>query len=680
MTTKNFILKELRVHPECIDGYRKILKGTSFTFNKLGADGDAPADEIAQKLFGKRVFIQTIVGKNGSGKSSILEIIYRMINNYSYYILLGSKPKRVAAEPIYLIEGLSADLDFIINNTLCSLQIRNKSLSFIQGVKMIFFGELHEDFKGFEDYNNVKPQLIKELASSSFYTIVTNYSFQSLINNDFKDDIARNSANGKQTGFASNGNWLDSLFRKNDGYITPIVLNPYREDGRLDLNREYYLTQSRMSALLIEARDKGKQLLTGYQLATIYYKSNLDHFLPKFFSKYNPLDEGIHLDQVLLAMTTENSVANIVIKAYGLKEPKVNGTDAVPYAYLVYKTLSIAGKYPQYEDYKNIPSVISFNKKTNASGGADLQAVVRDILEDRSHVNTKIFQTLNYLSAHPEHLDELSLSTYIPYASQNSFKDITEIMEHLPPPYYRQEIMLLRNGAGKEEIKLSSLSSGERQFVYTISTIVYHIKNLLSIQQTNRIRYRNINIVLDEVEICFHPEYQRRFINWFLELIERLNLTRSCSFNILIVTHSPFILSDIPKSNILYLEDGEQLSDNDLINPFAANLNDILYQSFFLEGGFMGEHAKNLINSAMNVLIRKIDKGSIGKSSQWSEETLRGLIDIIGEPLLKDNMLSLFNQAFNRPSTEELLRIKDEEIRHLRDQLNLDNNNNNNNN
>ncbi|RZK26782.1 MAG: hypothetical protein EOO43_01765, partial [Flavobacterium sp.] len=664
----------LRVHPDCDKKYRKILKGTSFTFNHLHLS-EGTSTHIEQELFNRGVFIQTIVGKNGSGKSSILEIIYRIINNYAYYILCYSKPKRVAAEPIYLIEGIDADLDFVIDNKLCSLQVRDKSLAFVTGDKKVYFGAAHKNFEGFENYNIVKPQAIVELVSKSFYTIVTNYSFQSLISKDFQDDVAKDFTNGKTIGFGSNGNWLDSLFRKNDGYMTPIVLNPYREDGKIDLNREYILTQSRMSALLIEARERKKELLADYSLNNIHYTANIEHFLYKFFPAIKEANPQDLFNSVVTSIKVKGTVANTIIKAFGLTDHNLNVSDYFPYAYLVYKTLSTAGKYPQYEDYKNIPSIKDYDKAVTKAIREDLNNVVKDILTDKSHVNTKIFQTLNYINEYREHIDKLSLNDYKPYLKQDRHKDLTAIIEHLPPPYYQQEITLCKEDKGigdqeKEEIKLSSLSSGERQFIYTISTIVYHIKNLLSIQRQNSIRYRNINIVLDEVEICFHPEYQRRFIDWFLALIQRLNLNRNCSFNILIVTHSPFILSDIPKRNILYLENGEQIKGTDLINPFAANINDILYQSFFLEGGFMGEHAKKQINSAMEALITKIDRKTLPIRSPWSEEKLLNLIEVIGEPLLKDNMLSLYNQAFDKPSVEELLKSKDEQIRDLTEKLN----------
>ncbi|WP_286733046.1 MULTISPECIES: AAA family ATPase [Sphingobacterium] len=666
MDIKNFLLQELRIHPDCDPQYKKVLKGTRFIFNTL--DKSLSDDTISRKLFGQRVFIHTIVGKNGSGKSSILELIYRIINNYSYYILKGTRPKRVAAEPIYLIEGLSVDLEYVVDDKACTIFVRNKSLALIQRDKKVYFGEFHSDFESFEDYNQSKPQVIRDLASASFYTIVTNYSLQSLVNMDFKNEVVKEMATGKGTGITTNGNWLDSLFRKNDGYITPIVLNPYREDGILNLNREYYLTQSRISALLIETRNKRKQFLEGYQLATINYNNNIEHFLPKFFEKYNSADLSIHLSELLFAIREGRSIASFIIKEYNLFPKLEKEEDVIPYAYLVYKTLNVSSKYPQYEQFQNIPPLHSFDKVPSSLEQEDLKLVIQEILIDKSHVNTKIFQTLNYINLYDKHLEQLTLDSYKPYLNKAIYKDLNEIMEYLPPPYYIQEVMLLRVEENST-MRLSDLSSGERQFIYTVSTIIYHIKNLLSIQNTHRIRYRNINIILDELEICFHPEYQRKFIDQFLDLINRLNILRNCSINILIVTHSPFILSDIPKTNILYLERGEQLFDQNLVNPFAANLNDILYQSFFLSGGFMGEYAKNQINSAVKALMYKIDRGNLPKKSDWSKNTLKGLIDIIGEPLLKDNLLSLFHQAFDIISIEDQLRMKEEEIKSLKDQL-----------
>jgi AAA15 family ATPase/GTPase len=666
MSPKNFIINELRIHPECNEIYTKVLKDKSYRFNQLGLNEEPGKNPLERNIFGKGIFIQTIVGKNGSGKSSVLELVYRIINNFSYFILKGTRPRRPSAEPVYLIEQIYADLYFIIDDIPCCFQVRDQSFGIVRGEERIYFGEKIEEFKDYALFDGNKKDSFIKLASSYFYTIATNYSFQSLISHDFDKDIVTKFISSEGAGAGSGGNWLDNLFRKNDGYITPIVLNPFRENGVIDLQREYFLTLSRISALLIQAKYSGRELLEGYELAAIRYETSHSHFLKKLFRKYNESDDTLHLGEIRAAINDPKSVAAVIITAYDLKIPVINtDEEVVPYAYLIYKTLSVLSKYEQFNEFENIPGIRDFGKQLDDKSKISLREAIEEIKRNRSHVNIKIIQTLNYIRNYEIHVDKLTLDQYIPYIKKTKFKNLDDIIENLPPPFFQQEIWLYRDKNYKKEIKLSSLSSGERQFIYTVSTIVYHTKNLLSVQQSSRIRYRNINLVLDEVEICFHPEYQRKFVGQLIELFRRLNLTRNCSFNIIIVTHSPFILSDIPKNNILYMADGEQVREEGLINPFAANLNDILYQSFFLEGGFIGEHAKDTINQAVNTMERLIVKQKVSKTSAWNETTLIELINMTGEPLLRDNLLGLYMQVYEQKTYEEQLEEKDTEIKRL---------------
>lgn len=69
-------------------------------------------------------------------------------------------------------------------------------------------------------------------------------------------------------------------------------------------------------------------------------------------------------------------------------------------------------------------------------------------------------------------------------------------------------------------------------------------------------------------------------------------------------------------------------------NPFAANVNDILRQSFFLKNGFMGEFAKQKI-------LKVIDRYTKKKLDTNEFKEAVELLTLIGEPLLK-NKLSTF--------------------------------------
>ena len=58
--------------------------------------------------------------------------------------------------------------------------------------------------------------------------------------------------------------WLKGIFHKNDGYQTPIVLHPMRNDGRLNVVNENALAKERLTALLF-FKDKSDN----YPLRTI---------------------------------------------------------------------------------------------------------------------------------------------------------------------------------------------------------------------------------------------------------------------------------------------------------------------------------------------------------------------------------------------------------------------------
>jgi predicted ATP-dependent endonuclease of OLD family len=278
-----------------------------------------------------------------------------------------------------------------------------------------------------------------------------------------------------------------------------------------------------------------------------------------------------------------------------------------------------------------------------------LQELITEINKDKSHITTKIRQTrslLDSVSRKSMVIDskEIDLQEYY----QNVYngkcpKNLTGIMNTLPPPFYTPHIVLTKK-IDKKQIEIEKMSAGERQFIYMFSTYIYHLCNLLSIQDSKRIKYRNVNLVFDEVEICFHPEYQRTFINKLLSTLDRIGLTRNCAFNVIIATHSPFILSDIPQSNILYLEEGADVSDTIKVNPFGANINDILRQSFFLKNGFVGEFAKQKILSLVDYLSPDTDNNK----NEWTKESSKYFIDNqIGDEIIKEQLSRLYHTKFD---------------------------------
>src|SRR5690606_15645061 len=120
-------------------------------------------------------------------------------------------------------------------------------------------------------------------------------------------------------------------------------------------------------------------------------------------------------------------------------------------------------------------------------------------------------------------------------------------------------------------------------------------------------KYKNVSIILDEVELYYHPDTQRELVNNICLSLENIKVKNEVgieSIHVLFLTHSPFILSDIPAQNILRLEDGKP-SQKAFVQTFGANIHDLLANDFFLENGFMGEFSKEKINETIGFINNK---------------------------------------------------------------------------
>jgi predicted ATP-binding protein involved in virulence len=180
--------------------------------------------------------------------------------------------------------------------------------------------------------------------------------------------------------------------------------------------------------------------------------------------------------------------------------------------------------------------------------------------------------------------------------------------------------------------------------------------------ETERVKYKNFNIVLDEIELCFHPEYQKEFVNKLIGYLSRMTgkeeEKEKYFFNIILATHSPFILSDIPNCNIMYLEEGKQVNDKIHVEPFGANIHDILKQSFFLENGFIGEFAQRKIDE----VITAINAKEINKDNY---KEYKKIIDLIGEPLIKRKLMMMIGDVYN--NIDDRIEMLEKEIQELQE-------------
>lgn len=718
----SFLIKKLTLLPETSPAISKLipLKDGAVEF-EFTADEDS-------SFFGNNITIQVIVGENGSGKSTLLDIMFRLVNNLG--ALLYRRHHRVMGYEAMYVGGLHADMEYRIYGKNGVLRCRDMVMALeYDGHKYAFGDGCRDIFPHHEEVRGDSVREIKRITSCFFYTVATNYSLQAFVAGDYAGDecYVWSKGKGEDRLIKSSGEtWINTLFHKNDGYMSPINLNPFRDDGVVDMNVENHLTRSRIASLLIYLEKKRRNLpkapgramreaafvkpdsepdeatptyslLNGYSLDRIDYSLNYDKVIGWFADARDGEPRGEKEERIIgafiKACKLKDSPAGYILNSFQLTDPQEDDNSMIMWIaklYLVCKVLIIAGKYPSYSRYKalgNVELALSDDEEGARGSKTLIKSLAKRVRDDRSHIGIKIRQTLTFLK-HVKLRDADALffdrvftfDEYERLTPRARSRTISDIMKRLPPPIFTPKIYLKKTDeVGRESIPFTFLSSGERQFLFTTSTVIYHILNLKSVDVEAMHKYRGVNVVFDEVELCFHPEYQRRFIADFLRLVKAVDIPSDMSLNIIITTHSPFVLSDLPADHILYLKDGKPCSPATgvhgagKLNPFAANVSDILRNGFFLKKGFIGEYAQKKIGALVTFLT-----SAEQNRDTYDMSLAHRLIDMVGDPLLKHQLKRLLREFYSKhpdaaPTTmlqkrERLLELE-EEIKKLKKEI-----------
>lgn len=191
-----------------------------------------------------------------------------------------------------------------------------------------------------------------------------------------------------------------------------------------------------------------------------------------------------------------------------------------------------------------------------------------------------------------------------------------------------------------------NLSSGELSFLTLISRI-------------HSLRYKTMNkekdffILLDEPEMYFHLEWQRKFFSLFSTYLN-IYFNKAKSIHLIITSHSPFLISDIPRENVIFLkkdkDNGKTVVDDPegLENTFAANIHTLAKNGFFMTST-IGEFAKSKIEEVIKIIN--------DNKYQENKEYCDYVISIIGEPLIRDRLNKMIADLEETPE-DEILRLE----------------------
>ncbi|MDQ7066855.1 MAG: hypothetical protein Q9M40_01990 [Sulfurimonas sp.] len=190
------------------------------------------------------------------------------------------------------------------------------------------------------------------------------------------------------------------------------------------------------------------------------------------------------------------------------------------------------------------------------------------------------------------------------------------------------------------------LSTGQEAYLFQFANFDNIIKNSKN----------NIVILLDEGETTMHPNWQKKYINYYVEFLK--NNFKDKKFHIVLTSHSPFILSDLPKENIIFLKKDKEtakclnVTATTELDTFGANIHTLLSHGFFMNDGLMGEFSKGKIDDLINYLN---DKQSDIKNNDEAQK----LLNIIGEPIIKNQLQRMLDGKRLR-KVDEIDKLSDE--------------------
>ncbi|MEO4054829.1 AAA family ATPase [Solibacillus sp. CAU 1738] len=195
------------------------------------------------------------------------------------------------------------------------------------------------------------------------------------------------------------------------------------------------------------------------------------------------------------------------------------------------------------------------------------------------------------------------------------------------------------------------LSTGEETIIDIFSRIYQISKKVKS-----RMWGDSIVLIIDELESNLHPFWQKHILKALLSLIEEGFSSKSV--HLIITSHSPFVISELPHNNVVLLEkmNSKSVIQNhieDLELTFAANIHTILAHNFFLKDGVLGEFARGKINGLYNFILNE----DISTLKKYKED-IEKLIYIISEPLIRNKILSVWSSKMKLNVYDEIEELK----------------------
>lgn len=281
------------------------------------------------------------------------------------------------------------------------------------------------------------------------------------------------------------------------------------------------------------------------------------------------------------------------------------------------------------EEYENsINNIIKINKEK--------YQIIEKVADLIDNIVSKI-ESENEMDI--ENKDEIIRKFKISCKEEN--KEVLELLKEYDDfyiPKIERDLIDFGNSLFKEvefiKIEEEGLSDGEKVKLGYFSTLY----SILNGEFKNK---KYVTLLFDEVETYLHPEWSRRFL---YELIEELGRYEDKKFKLIFATHSPFLIADVLAKDCIYLskdEEGKIKAEiKEDVKTFGANIIDLFKNTMFLESTF-GKFATEKIKGVVEEINNTKDYYQIKDNLE-----INFIIEEIGEKLISNKLKSMIESKF----------------------------------
>lgn len=577
--------------------------------------------------------ITAVIGKNGSGKTTLLDMITKILcvgpfGEYNFIIaFIKNNEIYVYAKEGLINKKIEHDFKLItfenqnIKESICKDITKNTSVVFFSNIVNLRNKQINSSIMKNNFFNISIEEDINKGYIEPEIELNREYINQKFVDQRFIDNRANREIKNKMTErnikFLSQNNSIlkietISLYFKcyqTLGIFTSSLdkLRYYREDNSIKRSDNYIkklnYSVTRKEKEIYEEIERELLSLHNNKRKTFLYIAYfilIDKFFEELYNKIN-----------------NNEIINLINNEI---EEKVKRSKAIEMIYQVIgviKNIEIDKIRKSYQKRNYIEDSISniVNEFKNF-----LQEICKKYQQTLRNLNliirnTKIVVDIFRLYGKGEMQSRKVLHQIMPiiFVPNEEIKELYEIVN------------TDNNFIEMFNLEFKGLSSGQQALLNMYSSF-YDVLDKIEDK-------KNVLVLMDEPELYFHPEWQRKYIYFIVKFFN--TYYKDKNIQIIFTSNSPYVLSDLNNSSVIMMEKEEKNK------TFAGNIMNLLIDNYFMEdtiGKFAEEKIKGIVNRVKNKEVNSDDFK---------------IIDQIGEDVIRKNIEEMIKRYDKNTTTKK---------------------------